>query len=91
MGKAILGLCILLAAIIAINIVVITKGADIEAKRTLCRVYTENGIPNYIIANGAKYKLNINGEPIVGRARVNPWVYDKVVNKAGCITINTER
>ena len=84
-------LLIVLGGLFALNAVVFMKSAEIERDRNICRIYTENGIPDYIITRGIKYDLDKYGNPKVGIQGVNPWVYDEVVNKRGCITINTEK
>jgi len=81
----------IIGGLIFINGIVWWQGALLERERTLCRVYTENGIPNYMVAGGERYDLDIYGNPTTPIEFVNPWVYDEVVNKAGCIILNTRK
>lgn len=89
--KLILAILFVFGTLVAFNAVIFYQQGEIEQKKEVCRIYTENGIPNYVVAKGIRYNLDKYGNPTTPKEFINPWIYDEVVNKSGCITINTER
>ncbi len=85
-------LAILFIAWIIFGVIAFKEMAAKNRIMYLCKVYTENGIPDYIIVNRIKYDLTTNGEiPEEDKPYVNPWHWEQIHHLERCMTINTRK